>query len=50
MKGLKSFAEEYTTKQLILISLDAYPRKVGEILVMPWHIFLDKLWSDEIME
>lgn len=50
MKGLKSFAEEYTTKQLILISLDAYPRKVGEILVMPWHLFLDKLWSDKIME
>jgi len=49
LKGLKSFAEEYKVEKLILVSNDPLPRQIGNILIMPWKIFLDKLWAGEIM-
>ncbi|MDX9907628.1 MAG: AAA family ATPase [Bacteroidales bacterium] len=49
LKGLKSFTEEYTVKKTILVSNDPLPRIVDGIHIMPWHIFLDKLWGGEIL-
>jgi predicted AAA+ superfamily ATPase len=49
LKGLKSFAEEYDVKKLILVSNDPYPRTVDKVSVMPWQIFLEKLWSGQII-
>jgi predicted AAA+ superfamily ATPase len=48
-KGLKSFSEEYTTKKSIIVSTDPYTRKIDEITVLPWNIFLERLWSGEII-
>jgi predicted AAA+ superfamily ATPase len=48
-KGLKSFAEEYSTKKLILVTNDPFPRIIDAILVLPWKVFLDQLWSGEII-
>jgi predicted AAA+ superfamily ATPase len=50
LRGLKSFAEEYNVKQLILVSNDPSPRKVGKILIMPWKYFLDQLWDGRLIE
>jgi len=49
LKGLKAFAEEYETKKLILISNDPMPRKIDNILILPWKIFLERLWAEEII-
>ncbi len=49
LKGLKSFSEEYSVKKSILISNDSYPRQIGNILVLPWDIFLQKLWNGDII-
>jgi predicted AAA+ superfamily ATPase len=49
LKGLKSFAEEYSVKKLIMVTNDPYPRKVNNILILPWHVFLQKLWGGEII-
>jgi uncharacterized protein len=48
-KGLQSFAEEYTVKKLILVTNDLFPRQMGEVLVLPWQIFIQKLWAGEII-
>lgn len=48
-KGLKKFAEEYTVKKQILVSNDLYPRQMGSVLVLPWKIFLQKLWAGELI-
>jgi predicted AAA+ superfamily ATPase len=48
--GLKSFAEEYNVKKLILVSNDPTPRKVGKITIMPWKFFLDQLWDGALIE
>jgi len=44
-KGLKSFAEEYTVKKQNLVTNDSYPRQMDNTLVLPWNIFLQKLWA-----
>ena len=49
LKGLKSFADEYKVKKSILISNDPYPRKIGPIWILPWQVFLQKLWAGDII-
>lgn len=49
LKGLKSFAEEYKVKKLIIVSTDPYPRQIDNITVLPWQIFLQQLWAGEII-
>lgn len=49
-KGLKEFAKEYSVKKLILISNDPQPRLVeNNILILPWKLFLERLWAGEII-
>jgi len=48
-KGLVSFADEYKVKKLILITNDPLPRVMGNVLVLPWEIFLHRLWAGEII-
>lgn len=49
IKGLQSFAAEYTVKRLILVSDDPLPRKIGSVTILPWKIFLEQLWSGAII-
>jgi predicted AAA+ superfamily ATPase len=49
LKGLKAFAEEYTVKKLILVSNDPLPRLVDDILILPYKVFLERLWAGEII-
>jgi len=48
LKGLKALQEENICTRYILLSQDSIPRRVGNIEIMHWQIFLEKLWSDEI--
>jgi predicted AAA+ superfamily ATPase len=49
LKGLKSFSEEYPIKKMIIVSNDPEERKIGDITIMPWKIFLAKLWNEDII-
>jgi predicted AAA+ superfamily ATPase len=49
LHGLKKFAEEYHTKQMIVVCNEPMPRLIQNILVLPWNMFLQKLWAGEIM-
>ena len=49
LKGLKAFAEEYEVKTKIVVSNDPLPRLVDDILILPWQVFLERLWADEII-
>lgn len=51
LKGIKAFQEEYTTKKAIVVSLDAKPRQLDNgITILPWELFLQKLWSGALIE
>lgn len=49
LKGLKAFSEEYAVKKLIVVSTDTLEKKIGDIHILPWKIFLEKLWAGEIL-
>jgi predicted AAA+ superfamily ATPase len=49
LKGLKNFSEEYTVKKKIIVSNDPVERKIGDLTVMPWSLFLNHLWAGEII-
>jgi uncharacterized protein len=49
LSGLKSFAGEYTVKHKILVTTDPYPRLLNDVLVLPWKIFLEKLWGGDLI-
>lgn len=49
LKGLKSFAEEYKVRRSIVVSTDPYPRKIGNIEILPWKVFLEQLWEGGVL-
>jgi len=49
LKGLLAFSEEYEVKKSIVVSNDPLPRLIGNILVLPWQVFLDRLWAEDII-
>ncbi len=32
-----------------VVSNDLYPRQIDNVLLLPWKMFLDQLWSGEII-
>jgi uncharacterized protein len=48
-KGLWAFNEEYKVRKNIIVSLDKMPRQMNDVLVLPWTIFLDRLWGGEVI-
>ena len=49
IRGLKALLEEHTVKRAVIISLEEQPRTVdSHIEVLPWKVFLEKLWSGEL--
>jgi predicted AAA+ superfamily ATPase len=54
LKGLIAFCEEHPNTQAIVVSLDSRPRVLQiddhiQITILPWNIFLTKLWQGEII-
>lgn len=47
-RGLRALLEEHTVKRAIIVSLENQPKKLDTIEVLPWKIFLDALWADEL--
>jgi hypothetical protein len=49
LKGIRAFKEEYTARHDIVVSMDPKPRKTTDgIDILPWDIFLDRLWDGSI--
>jgi uncharacterized protein len=49
LKGLKAFIEEYKVNHALLICNENLPRKQGDIWILPWRVFLEKLWGGELI-
>ena len=50
LKGLLAFAEEYQTRHLIVVSNEPYPRQIGAVTILPWNVFLERLWAGELIK
>ena len=50
LKGLKGFQEEYKVKHALVICNEPRPRAIGNITVLPWKLFLERLWKGELIQ
>lgn len=50
LKGLRALKEEKLQRRFIAVSLDPSERRTSDgIEIMPWQLFLDRLWNDEVI-
>lgn len=49
LRALRSFGAEYKPHRAIVVSDEAAERVVGDIRIMPWRVFLQKLWAGDIV-
>jgi len=49
LRALASFRDEYSPKKAIVVCNEGEERKVGNIRLMPWRLFLAALWAGEII-
>ena len=47
LKGLRALYEEELLKNYIVVSMENRPRKVDHIEILPWKIFLRRLWDKQ---
>lgn len=49
LKNLHYLAEEKIIKKYIMLSHDPIKRKIGDIEIIPWQIFIENLWNDQYL-
>jgi predicted AAA+ superfamily ATPase len=49
IKGLHIFSDEHKPKKKIIVSMEKFPRKNNDILILPYKDFLKMLWDEEII-
>lgn len=50
LKGIRSLKEEFTVGRSIVVSCDdTYRKTEDDIEIMPWQMFCEKLWNNEII-
>jgi len=47
LKGLDALREEKLMRSYLVVSLEPRPRQVNGIEILPWDLFLSRLWSGE---
>jgi predicted AAA+ superfamily ATPase len=45
LKGMRRLHEERKTRHSIVVSLDPTPRRLEGIDILPWEVFLERLWG-----
>jgi len=47
LRSLRALAEEKKLKRYVCVSLESRPRRVNDVMVLPWRQFLDALWTGQ---
>ena len=45
LKGIQAYVEEHRPAQAVVVSNEPEPRRVGEVKIVPWAGFLERLWA-----
>lgn len=48
-KNLRSFISKFTVSRAIIVCNELLPRRVNDIEIIPWELFLEQLWNGEII-
>lgn len=50
LRGIRAFKEEHSAKRYMVVSLDPEPRRTKDgIDILPWNVFLDRLWKGKVL-
>ena len=49
LTGIRAFADEHAPAFAIVVCAEPAPRRVGGVEVLPWQLFLERLWSGEFL-
>ena len=49
LRGLSTFADEFSPKQAIVVCSENQERVLGSIRIMPWTTFLERLWDGSVI-
>ena len=49
LRPLRAFADEHHPRMAIVVCNEAVERRVDGISVIPWRVFLEKLWAGSII-
>ena len=49
LRGIRAFADEHAPAFPVVVCAEAAPRRVGGVEVLPWQLFLERLWSGEFL-
>lgn len=49
LRGLRAFMEEYRVKHAIMVCTEPLPRLHNGIEILPWQVFLQRLWAGDIV-
>ncbi len=50
LNNLTAFIDTYSPRRAIVVCNERLKRKVNNIEIMPWRVFLEDLWSDRIIK
>ena len=48
LKGLYALREENKLKKYVVVCFEERPRKIDFIDILPWRMFLEKLWENKL--
>jgi predicted AAA+ superfamily ATPase len=49
LRPLSAFADEHSPKAALVVSLEREERVIGRMRVLPWRVFLERLWAGKII-
>ena len=48
-RGMKALLEEQSAGKAMIVSMEEQPRTLDGISILPWQVFLDSLWSGNLV-
>ncbi|MCK9461182.1 MAG: DUF4143 domain-containing protein [Proteobacteria bacterium] len=48
LRGLKALGEEHAVKRRLVVCDEREPRRLGDIEIVPWRLFVDRLFDGEL--
>jgi predicted AAA+ superfamily ATPase len=49
LKGLAALASEHRVGRQFVVCVEPEPRRLGDVLVLPWQDFLERLWGGQLV-
>jgi predicted AAA+ superfamily ATPase len=50
LSGMRALIAEHRVARAVVVCLEREPRRVGQIEILPWRMFLDRLWGGDLWQ